>query len=334
MNRTLILLVAVVILGAGAYFLMSEEKQGTVSSVVGADREFSVPREDVYKVFLGDRNGNRTTLTRTSSGWVYNDEYPARPDAVENLLTAVDKIRMRFKPADAAIPNMIDGLATQGIKVEIYGKDNELLKTYYIGGATNDERGTHIILDGAEQPYVAEIPGWEGNLRFRYNLIGDDWRDRTIFRLNPENITSVSVEYPKQQNKSFRIDYDEAPKVEPFYPLTPRIQKPLQPSRVQAYRNNFEKIIASGFNNLNRERDEITQQIPFAIITVDTKNEDTQSLQLFPIFGKPFVDPKTGTTTQPTEVTGYYGLTHANDFMILQNPMVSKILWAYDFFYE
>lgn len=334
MNRTLLLLIAVVVLGIGAYFLLSEEQQGPVSSMVGADREFSVPREEVYKVFLADRHGNRTTLTRGASGWTYNEKYPARPDAVENLLTAIDKIRMRFKPTQAAVKNMVEDLASNGIKVEVYGKDNQLLKAYYIGGATNDERGTYAILEGAEQPYVTEIPSWEGNLRFRYNLTGDDWRDRTIFRLAPEDITRISVEYPKQQNKSFRVDYQNGAEVSPFYPLTPKIQRPLKVAKAEAYRMNFEKIISSGYNNMNREREEITQQIPFVIFTVETKDGAPQSLQLFPIYDKPFVDPKTGVTTQPTEVTAYHGLTHANDLMIMQNPMVGKILWAYDFFYE
>jgi hypothetical protein len=152
--------------------------------------------------------------------------------------------------------------------------------------------------------------------------------------LAPENITRVSVEYPKQQNKSFRIDYQDDPKIEPFYPLTPKIQRPVKPGRLEAYRNNFDKIIASAFNNLNIEREQITQQIPFVIFTVETNDGAPQSLQLFPIYSQPFVDPKTGVTTQPTEVTAYHGLTHTNDLMIMQNPMVGKILWAYDFFYE
>lgn len=334
MNRTLILFLSLIILGTGAYFLLGDDKDGPVTSVVGADRDFSVDREEVYKVFIADRNGNRTTLTRTPEGWRYNEKYVAREDAIENLLTVIDRIRMRFKPTEAALPNMIETLATQGIKVEIYGKNDDLLKSYYIGGATNDERGTYIILEGAEQPYVAEIPSWEGNLRFRYNLTGDDWRDRTVFRLQPSDITQISVEYPKQQNKSFKIDYTGEPSLEPFYPLTPKIQSALRPGTLDAYRNNFEKIISSGYNNLNSKRDEITQQIPFATISVTTKSGEIQSLQLFPIYNDPFVDPKTGVTIQPTEVSAYNGLTHRDDFMILQNPMVSKILWAYDFFYQ
>lgn len=334
MNRTLILFLTLVVLGAGAYFLLGENKEGPVSSVVGADRNFSVDQELVHKIFLADRNGNRTTLTRQSGSWLYNDKYLAREDAVTNLLTVIDQIRMRRKPTEAAVPHMVEDLATRGIKVELYGEDDDLLKAYYIGGATNDERGTYIILEGAEQPYIAEIPGWEGNLRFRYNLTGDDWRDRTVFRLEPENITSVSLEYPKQQNKSFRIDYTDEPKIEPYYELTPTIQQPVKIGRLQAYRNNFAEIIASGYNNLSRDRGTITQQIPFAKITVTTKNGETQSLELYPIYGQPFEDPKTGITIQPTEVSAYNGLTHRDDFMILQNAMVAKILWAYSFFYE
>ncbi|MCB9291126.1 MAG: hypothetical protein H6560_27725 [Lewinellaceae bacterium] len=49
---------------------------------------------------------------------------------------------------------MVESLATEGMKVELYDKDGGLLKAYYVGGSTSDERGTYMIMEGAEQPYV------------------------------------------------------------------------------------------------------------------------------------------------------------------------------------
>lgn len=335
MNRTVLLSLIVVVLGAGAWWAVRTGNNGEITSVVGADREFAVPKDQVYKVFIADRKGNKSTLTRTPKGWMYNEKYKARPDAINNLLDAIDQVQMQFKPTEAAVPHMVNSLATNGLKVEIYGKDNNLLKAYYIGGATNDEMGTYIILEGANQPYVAELSAWKGNIRFRYNLTGDDWRDRTVFDQKYDEIASVSLEYPAIQDKSFVIKYNgDAGAVTPFYPFTPPIQRPIRKASMDAYRGNFEKIIAASFNNKHNDKATVSKQVPFAIITVEEKSGERQSLKLYPIYPETYTDPKTGTTIQPEEITGYYAVTEAGDFMMMQNQIVEKILWGYDYFFE
>ncbi len=336
MNRTLILLIAVAVLGGGAYFLTTQQQEGPVTSVVGADRDFAVDRDLVHKIFIADRRDNRTLLERNSDGetWTFDGKYVARPDAVEILLETIDKIRMRFKPTEAAVPHMRATLATQGLKVELYGKDDELLKVYYIGGATNDERGTYIILEGEEQPYVAEVPNWEGNLRFRYNLRGDDWRDRTVLKAKADEIAAVSIEYPKQQNSSFRLDLQGETKVGPYYPLTPKVQGPVSAGRVDAFIHNCEALTAASFLNFRQDYDQIIAQVPFAVISIEKKDGSIQSLRLWPEHPEAELDPKTGINTAATEVYKYYALTEGGDLMEMYNEMIKKVLWSYEFFYQ
>ena len=75
------MLIAVAVLGGGAYFLTNQQQEGPVTSVVGADRDFAVDRELVHKIFIADRRQNRTMLERNSNGegWTYNEKYVARP---------------------------------------------------------------------------------------------------------------------------------------------------------------------------------------------------------------------------------------------------------------
>jgi hypothetical protein len=334
MRRTLFLAIIVLVLGGVTYFLLRSEQQGPVSTVVGADREFRVDSSQVGRIFIADRYGNTTNLQRTRTGWTYNGDNRARPDAVENLLQAVHRIEMQFKPPNAAVPAMVESLATEGLKVELYDRQGALLKTYYVGGSTPDERGTYFLLEGYEQPYVVGIPGWEGNVRFRYNLLGDDWRDRAVFRAGVDNIATVTVEYPKQQNRSFRLsrrgrDYT----ITPFYELTPRINRPLKPGIGESYLVNFRELLATDFANQNRNRDSIVQQIPFANITLTTNAGEVQSVTLFPIYRDAYVDEKTGNLVTPESVQGYYALTGKGDFMVVQDLVFRKILWSYDFFF-
>lgn len=323
MKRTTLFLIIFLLLGsATTWYILSKPDEKT--SLAGADRRFKVENtEEIYKIFIADRDGAKTTLERKDGYWLYNGKYTARPNAMDNLLDAIRRVEIQYKPPTAAVKNMITSLATEGIKVEIYNKNNKLLKSYYVGGATADERGTYMIIDGAEQPYVASIPGWEGNLRFRYNLTGDDWRDKTVFAEKAENIESVSIEYPKNRNKSFRLERKgNNYTITPFYETTPKIQRPYKEGSAERYLEGFRSLGAEAFENENPKRDSIRQLVPFSIITLKNKEGNERIVKLFPLFGT------------SDQVERYLADVNTGDFMLVQHLVFGKILWGYEFFFE
>ncbi|MCB9291125.1 MAG: hypothetical protein H6560_27720 [Lewinellaceae bacterium] len=84
MNRTLILLIAFLLLGGGVfwYFSQGEDEKTTLLS---ADRTFAVEDiNQVYKIFIADRRGERTTLERRDGYWLYNGQYKALPSVMRN----------------------------------------------------------------------------------------------------------------------------------------------------------------------------------------------------------------------------------------------------------
>lgn len=337
MNRTNLLLLLFVLLGIIVGYLVFSRmpEENNLSSLV-ADRQFAPEDiDEVHKIFLADRAGNQTTLSRQNGYWLYNDKYKARPNAIENLLDAVKRIQVKYKPPVAAVENMIKDLSAQGIKVELYDKNDKVLKIYYIGGGTADERGTHAIMEGAEEPYVTHIPGWEGNLRFRYNLKGDDWRDKTLMSFQPEEIASLSVEYPKQRNKSFRFFNENGQySVIPFYEVSPVINRPLSKGKTEAYLTTYESIVAEAFENSNPIRDSILALVPFSVIRVKDQSGLETELKLFPLIPRGVnIDPKTG-IQQNAQIERFFVHYNGQDFMLAQNRILNKVLWGYDYFFE
>ena len=61
------------------------------------------------------------------------------------------------------------------------------------------------MMDKAQQPYVMTLPAFEGNLRERFDLSRDDWRDPIIFVEKADNIRFVSINYPTERTKSFQL---------------------------------------------------------------------------------------------------------------------------------
>lgn len=300
------------------------------------DWDFAISdTEQIARIFIADREGNTTLLEKKEGKWWYNDIFPARPNAMENLLDAIRRVKLKYRPSQAAIPGMVSSLSTEGLKVEIYNKAGQKIKAYYVGGATADERGTYMIMEDSNNPYVAHIPSWEGNLRFRYSLLGDDWKDKAIFAERQEAITRLSVTYPKQRNKSFVLEKQGGDfTVSPAFAMAPESSAKVKPGAVEAYLRNYRSVVAEAFSNQYPGRDSITNMVPFC--TIRLQSDDKQrSVHFFPIFNQPILDIKSGQFIGTTEAERYYAwIEETDDFMLVQQRVFGELFRAYESFFE
>ncbi len=336
-KNTLLLFALFLISGLFVYWILQNGTEKESTTLIGWDRKFKVEEvEKIHKIFIANRNGETTILTKKGNTWWYNDQYEALPSATENLMRAFREMEIKYKPADAAVPNMIKDLAAQGIKVELYDDKAEKIKAFYVGGAPPDERGTYMILENAEQPYVVHLPTWEGNLRFRFTLTGDQWRDKTIFKETVEDIKTLAVEYPKQQNQSFKLMRSGNQfELQPFYAFTPKITTVPVQGLIEAYLIGFKKVGAEAFENDNPRKDSVLQTLPFCIISMEKVNGEKRIVQFFPIeTTSSFFDPKTNQQRQTPYVERYFADVSDKGFMLVQHIVFSKLFWGYGFFFE
>ena len=331
MKRSTRILLFILLFLAALSALFFLRKGASPSTMQRWDLQFKVEdAASIQKIFIADRQNNQTTLVRSGDGWIYNGKYPANPNVMKNLLEAVTKVELQYIPPSAATKPMVDDLATRGVKVEIYGKKDKLLKAYYVGGTTADGRGTFMIMEGAENPYVAQIPHMVGAINVRYMVKGDQWRDKTVFRMKPSEIAYVSIEYPKHKNKSFILEKQGGEyTVRPFYEVTSRITAPYKKGSAEAYLQGYERIIAEAFENDNPNREDFQQRVPFSVITVRTDAGEEQTLRLHPaISSNRFLD------APPPEYEHYLiELKPGDDFILMQNLIIERLHWGYDFFF-
>lgn len=330
MKRTLLLAALFLLLGAAAWYFTQRSKQQT-GSLNNPDMEFAVkdPNE-IYKIFIADRKGQTATLERKDGFWLYNGQYKARPTAIKTLLETMQKVTVAYIAPKAAEPSMIKSLASEGIKVEIYNKDNEKIKSYYVGGVTTNEHGTYMIMDGSEQPYVTHIPTFVGQLRVRYLLGDDNWRDRSVFSEKPEEVQAISVEYPKEKSESFRLERKSEAEyeVKPLFGTTPVIRAPQRKGMAEAYVVQYESKIAEAFETSNPRRDSVANLTPFAIIKVEKKNGETKTVKFWPV----------AIETHPYEgytfVERYFTDVNSKEFMLTQHRVMGTLFRGYSFFFE
>ncbi len=334
MNNTLRIFLLFLLIAGFTYWYTSTTNHKT--TIDNTDRNFAISDiESVHKIFIADRNGQSATLDRKADHWVYNNKWRTNPNAIKNLLNTIEKVQLKYIPARAAIPNIVKDIATNNIKVELYDEAGGNIKTYYVGGVTNDELGTYMIMEGSNNPYVTYLPGFEGSLRVRYLLKELQWRDKTVFQESMEHIQSVSIEYPKQKNQSFslkRMDNNEF-EIMPLFGTTAKKNVVPKKGQVEKFLRGFDGLVAEAFENNYAKRDSVIQQLPFCILTLTTTQGDTTNLCLHPII-------KLDRTGQPMQrkdgrllIERYFANKNNEDLLLIQELVFGKVLWSYDYFF-
>lgn len=338
MKKTnILLLLATLILGGTAYYFI--QKNNKTSNLEGYDFNFAVKdTANIGKIFLADRQGKQITLKRLSqSVWSVNDSYRARPDAVKNLLSTINRVELMYRLARAGVKNVVEDIATNGIKVEIYDTRNQKMKVYYVGGENNNADGTHFMMEDANEPYVVHIPNFQGTLRVRYFTELLDWRDRNIFTEDVEDIEALSVEYAAPNTgSSFKLARTgtNSYNVEPFFPIATRYTQAANNKIVESYLTGFRMTGAEGFENAKSVNiDSLNQLKPFATINLKNKkdNKIVKFYQIIPrnsdgeiILGK----------NEEIQIERYYAIASTGDIYTVQHIVFGKLFWAYPAFFR
>jgi hypothetical protein len=82
----------------------------------------------------------------------------------------------------------------------------KLTKVFYVGGATQDNLGTYLLMEDAERPYIAFVPSFRGYLSTRFSPIPDDWKSHVIFNKKLSEIKSVQLEFGREPENSFKVE--------------------------------------------------------------------------------------------------------------------------------
>ncbi len=321
-----LILIFLVLGGTTAWYLFFKAKKE--KTTLGWERNFKVENPgDIYKIFIANRNGQTTHLERRGDHWIVNGDSKANPNVINPLLDAITHVELLYVPPQSATVNVARELAATGIKVEIFNKGGDKIKGYYVGGTTADARGTYMILENSEQPMVVGIPMMIGQIRTRYELSGDDWRDKAIFSYSPDEIQRVSIEYPKQRNKSFILERTGSGyAVKPFYENVPPINRPVDNSSVESFLTNFKSLVAESFSNGYEKKDSIRQTIPFSIVSLETTDGQQRKVSFYPTYRE---DAETG-ERRADIVERFFADVDSKDWMLTQHRVFRKIFWAYE----
>lgn len=156
------------------------------------------------KIILTDKDMRKVVLEKQGDTWLVNGKYPARKDVLQTLFITIATVEVKMPVGRSSWNTVVKRLAVRSTKLELY-KGNENVKSYYVGGASSDQMGTYMLIDGSSSPFITHIPGFEGYLTPRFNASEDAWRGTSIFSFAMQDIASISLEDQNSPQYGFRL---------------------------------------------------------------------------------------------------------------------------------
>lgn len=217
-RKNKIYLVLLVLLTFLAIFLIYKNSNSTIKQEL---KDFAISDTSaIVKIFMADKAANKVMLERKDTKWFADNQYEVRNDLMMVLLGTIKEISIIAPISKAEHNNAIKRLSATSTKIEIYLKKyvvdlfgfihwfpyTSLEKTYYVGGPTQDHLGTYALIENSATPFIVYVPGFDGFLTTRYSAKLTDWRNRSIFKYDFNEIKSISVENMANRDSSFIVE--------------------------------------------------------------------------------------------------------------------------------
>lgn len=279
MNKKTILTLLVLVTVGLAYWLINKKPWGVNFKDIA---NFSI--EDtaaIDKIFIADRNGKSVILEKKApQTWVINGNKLADYSKVELLLNTMKNVKVLRPVLENEHNTAVGDLATVGIKAQFYA-NNSVVKTVYVGSATQEQNGTYMLIENASKPYATHIPGFFGFLTPRFITDSLIWRDRTIFNYTPDQIKSIAIVYPNA-NLNFTIDNSNIQNPI-LIDANNQVKKVTDPLFLKFYVASYKQFSFDGYyENQNAQLiDSIYNSTPVCTINVVLTNGQTQNLKLY-----------------------------------------------------
>lgn len=290
MKRQIILLIfAGGILFALLFLLLKLKNEETTSTHNQQLSDFAIQdTSSITKIIISEPDGQKAVVEKIGhEKWQLNGKYVARIDAMHVIFKTAKLVSVKSEVPNSALKTVLKNIAVTYKKVEYYAGET-LIKTWYVGTPTRDHYGTYMLLEKpgfgkSTVPYILEIKGFFGHLASRFFTDEKEWRDKIIYKLQPNEISSIELKNNETPEYSFKIEVAGKNKFL-LYDGKNRNINAFDTVSVRSYLLNFRKIAFEAFNRgiLNEQQeDSLRKSIPFTIITVKDKSGNSTSIKAY-----------------------------------------------------
>lgn len=236
----------------------------------------------IQKIQISNNGGSKVTLIRNPNEWTIEGlSLPARRDLVEVTLSTLRRMEVKeFIPKNGQ-QEVFKKLSVYGTRVEVFGKDKEPIRTFFVGGPTQNHLGTYMMLQGSEVPVIVYVPGFRGYLTNHFNPSVLEWKTKQIFNHHIRDIASVQVVHHQRPESSFRIDVLSPSRFSLVQLQTGTASPKADTSLIKVFLQNFKVMGFENWVDVNTARmDSVQRKYALHTIILKDRNGKESSVKL------------------------------------------------------
>lgn len=335
-TSSIVIITILLILAIVSIFIYKSKHNSTTVDEDARNFEFK-DTAAITKIFIADKEGDKSIITRTSKGWVVNDKYSCRSDAILNLLESIKRVEVKMPVEKTAKEGVLKIMASTALKIEIYTGD-ELVKQYYIGHETPDSEGSYLLLTDPKSgknypdPYVCFIPGFKGYLQPRFIAKENEWRDRIVLNYIPPQLKQIKVQHFNMPDSSFTIDLNSTTSFSLKNAKNSEVafDEAKMKQYLAYYQNISYEALITGMNN--KLTDSLSLNKPFCIISITTTDFKTSEFKFYHKQPNALITPEHGVTFQNDPDRLYLRFANDKEWALIQYYVFGKLLITSNYF--
>ncbi|HTH54706.1 MAG TPA: DUF4340 domain-containing protein [Cyclobacteriaceae bacterium] len=229
--------------------------------------------DKVDRVVLQSKN-EKTDLSFNGTKWMVNGSHEADRQMIKVLFAALKQIEAKRAVASAIQDSVQKEINTTGIKVSCY-EGEVLAKEFWSKGNAQNSETYFQLTDGV--PFLVNIPGYRVYVASVFEVPTNDWRDKTVFNFNWQNIRTVEVKFPKNEKQNFRASFQN--KI-----FSIENMKETDTTKLAAFMDALIQLRAERILTAEQSRpyDSLLATNPFQEITVQDIANRSYQLKIFP----------------------------------------------------
>ena len=281
--RLLILAAVLLVLNAWLFWLQPNGK-----SLDFDPKQYTVVDTTAISQVVLIKGEMQNTLTKDRS-WSLNEQYATDPTFVKILMNVLNQFQLSREVTGAQREELLSR-KDEAITVSVAG---ERPLDFSILG--NPNRTIAYLIDGSDDVYQIEIPGYVDYIGSIFELTTDQWRNRQVINGNWRSIQKLTINYSDPTQPDLKIAFDKD-----FFKVEGVAA--LDSNQVVSYLNLFEHLQANERISLGKYQvyDSLMQTEPIAILTMDDIYfGEPRSIRFYPVLPGQRIQLATDPTGEP-----------------------------------
>ncbi|MGC8823764.1 MAG: hypothetical protein ACP5PZ_04105 [Bacteroidales bacterium] len=305
-NKKLPVLIILCLLCVLIAINLIKNRNSTLSS---HDAQLTLRDSTVVHHMLVRRTNDSLYISRqTNETWIFTDKRIANPAYLKFCFRIFSQLKISSVVPKNQWNSIGDSIVHNGVEIVLYDQHHQVVQDIFLLSDRQNQK-TYALRKSGKQPFLVELPGYEGNFSGIFYLPITHWYQPLIIHYHPAQIREVHVEHTESPSKSFTLR-----KLPGQLPVLLDIENephPYSEEAVKAYLTFLRNISVDRYLDKPSLYDSLQHAHPIYRILIVDQSDSLNQLSFYPIRQQNRVDKNFCYVTVPNGLVGiipYYRL--------------------------